>query len=80
MALLEVNTLNVAYGDVHVLYDLDISVDEGEIVSIIGGNGAGKSTLLQDYFRITEAPCPEASTLVERLFTPSLLKISLTWG
>ncbi len=47
MALLEVNTLNVAYGDVHVLYDLDISVDEGEIVSIIGGNGAGKSTLLK---------------------------------
>lgn len=47
MALLEVNALNVAYGDVHVLYDLDISVDEGEIVSIIGGNGAGKSTLLK---------------------------------
>ena len=47
MALLEINKLNVAYGDVHVLFDLDISVEEGEIVSIIGGNGAGKSTLLK---------------------------------
>ena len=47
MALLEVKGINAAYGDVQVLYDLDISVNEGEVVSIIGGNGAGKSTLLR---------------------------------
>lgn len=47
MALLEINNINVSYGDVQVLYGLDISVEEGEVVSIIGGNGAGKSTMLK---------------------------------
>jgi branched-chain amino acid transport system ATP-binding protein len=47
MSLLDVKDVNVSYGDVQVLYDLSISVEEGEVVSIIGGNGVGKSTLLK---------------------------------
>ena len=46
MALLEVNALNVFYGKIHALKNLSISVEEGEIVSLIGANGAGKTTLL----------------------------------
>lgn len=44
--MLEVNNLNVYYGGIHALKGVNISVNEGEIVSIIGSNGAGKSTLI----------------------------------
>jgi len=47
MALLEVKNIDVFYGDVQVIFGLSLCVEEGEVVSIIGGNGAGKSTLLK---------------------------------
>jgi len=47
MALLEINHIDVHYGDVQVVFGLSLKVEEGEVVSIIGGNGAGKSTLLK---------------------------------
>jgi len=47
MVLLEVKNIDVFYGDVQVIFGLSLRVEEGEVVSIIGGNGAGKSTLLK---------------------------------
>jgi branched-chain amino acid transport system ATP-binding protein len=47
MSLLKVNNLNTFYGDVQVLFDVSLEVNEGEIVSVVGANAAGKSTLLR---------------------------------
>lgn len=47
MALLEVNNLHTYYGHIHALKGISITVDKGEIVTLIGGNGAGKTTTLR---------------------------------
>ena len=47
MKLLDVKNLNVYYGMIHAVKDVSFSVDEGDIVSLIGANGAGKTTILQ---------------------------------
>ncbi len=44
--MLKIRDLNVHYGGIHALRGVDIDVEAGQIVSIIGSNGAGKSTLL----------------------------------
>ena len=46
MPILELKGINVSYGNVHVLWDLDLKIDEGKIVALLGANGAGKTTLL----------------------------------
>ncbi len=45
--LLEVSNLSVYYGKAEVFHDVNLSVDKGEIVAIIGPNGTGKTTLLR---------------------------------
>lgn len=47
MSVLEINGLNVYYGNIHAIKDVSLKVEEGEIVSLIGANGAGKTTTLQ---------------------------------
>ena len=44
--MLEIKDLNVFYGAIHALKGISLSVDEGELVSLIGANGAGKTTTL----------------------------------
>jgi branched-chain amino acid transport system ATP-binding protein len=44
--MLEVRSLDVFYGDARALWEVDLDIAEGEIVSIVGPNGAGKSTLV----------------------------------
>ena len=47
MALLEVTGVEVRYGAVPALHDFTVSVDQGEIVTLLGANGAGKTTTLR---------------------------------
>jgi branched-chain amino acid transport system ATP-binding protein len=47
VALLDVRGVEAGYGEVQVLWGVDLTVAEGEIVALVGSNGAGKTTLLR---------------------------------
>ncbi|MEN8729029.1 MAG: ABC transporter ATP-binding protein [Desulfuromonadales bacterium] len=59
--LLQVENLEVKYGNIQALHGISFHVDEGEIVTLIGANGAGKTTSL---YSITRLPPPEAPRVV----------------
>ncbi len=50
--MLKISKLNFSYGDLKVLWDIDLEVNEGEIVTVVGSNGAGKSTTLKNISRL----------------------------
>ncbi len=52
--MLRIDKLNFCYGDLKVLWDIDLEVHEGEIVTVVGSNGAGKSTTLKNISRLVE--------------------------
>jgi len=45
--MLKVTTMNVYYGNIHAIKDINFEVAQGEVVTLIGANGAGKSTILK---------------------------------
>jgi branched-chain amino acid transport system ATP-binding protein len=51
--LLAVRDLDAGYGDLQILSDVDLTVDDGEYVTIVGPNGAGKSTVMKSVFGLT---------------------------
>ena len=59
--MLTINKLNFSYGDLKVLWDIDLTVNEGEIVTVVGANGAGKSTTLKNISRL-ESPASGSIT------------------
>ncbi len=52
MSLLQVNSLNLWYGNDHVLKDVSLSLNEGEILCIVGESGSGKSSILHSITRL----------------------------
>ena len=72
--LLQVENLEVKYGNIQALHGVSFHVNEGEIVTLIGANGAGKTTSL---YSITRLPPPEAPRVVGgdiRFMGESILK------
>lgn len=67
MSLLNVNKINGYYGDVQVLYDVSIKVEENEVVTIVGANGAGKSTLLKNISGLLHPTSGRIDFLNERI-------------
>jgi len=55
VSLLEVNDIHTYYGKIHALKGISLTVEQGEIVTLIGGNGAGKTTTLNTICGITPA-------------------------
>lgn len=53
MPLLELNAVNTFYGRSHILFDVSLSVEKGEVVSLLGRNGAGKSTTFRSIIGLT---------------------------
>ena len=53
MAFLEIEGLSAYYGKARALHNVDIAVEKGEIVAVVGANGAGKSTLLDSIMGLT---------------------------
>ncbi len=56
MALLELKNVHVYYGQIHALKGIDLYVEKGEIVTLIGGNGAGKTTTLRAISGLLRTP------------------------
>lgn len=50
--MLEINNLSVNYGGIQALQDVSLTVNEGEVVTLIGANGAGKTTTLRTISRL----------------------------
>src|SRR5579863_1619716 len=61
MAFLSISGVHTFYGNIEALKGVDVAVEEGEIVALIGANGAGKSTLLMT---ICGRPRAAAGTIV----------------
>jgi len=52
--MLNIDKLNFSYGDMQVIWDVNLAVNAGEIVTVVGANGAGKSTTLRNISRLVK--------------------------
>jgi branched-chain amino acid transport system ATP-binding protein len=71
MSLLELDNVNSYYGKIHALKGVSLNVEEGEIVTLIGGNGAGKTTTLRSISGLLH---PKAGTV--RLMGKDITKMA----
>lgn len=65
--MLEVRGIHTFYGQSHILFDVSLSVEKGEVVSLLGRNGAGKSTTLRSIIGLTPPRTGEVTFRGERI-------------
>src|SRR5919109_5059772 len=79
-ALLSVEGIETYYGNIRALNGVNVSVHEGEIVTLIGANGAGKSTLMMTIFgnpRAREGSITFAGRDISRLPTHEIARLRI---
>src|SRR5438552_17385846 len=78
--LLSVRGIRAYYGHIAALRGVDVDIDEGEIVALIGANGAGKSTLMMTIFgnpRAREGRIVFAGRDITRLATHEIARLKI---
>jgi len=79
--MLEVNSIDVFYGDLQVLWGVSLKVNRGEIVSLIGPNGSGKTTLCKTLVGVLR---PKAGSIffigkrIDQLSTPDIIRSGIS--
>jgi branched-chain amino acid transport system ATP-binding protein len=73
--MLEIKGINSFYGDLQALWDVSLTVNEGELVSLIGSNGAGKTTILRSISGLLRPSSGEVKFLGHNLVNETAYKI-----
>jgi branched-chain amino acid transport system ATP-binding protein len=79
--MLKVNNISAGYGNIQILWDVSLKVNEGEIVALIGGNGAGKSTLVRTITGLLRASSGSIEFLnkpIDRLESHKIAELGLS--
>jgi branched-chain amino acid transport system ATP-binding protein len=79
--MLEVNEIDTYYGKVQALWGVSLSIDEKEVVALVGANGAGKTTLLNTISGVLHPASGSATFLGERidaLTSPAIVRLGIS--
>lgn len=78
--MLNLSSLNVYYGESHILRDVDLSINSGEMVCLIGRNGVGKTTLLKTIMGLLKSPTGEINfqnQVIDKVTTDKRAKLGI---
>lgn len=78
--MLNLSSLNVYYGESHILRDVDLSINSGEMVCLIGRNGVGKTTLLKTIMGLLKSPTGEINfkdKVIDKVTTDQRAKLGI---
>jgi branched-chain amino acid transport system ATP-binding protein len=78
--LLKIENIDVYYGDIHILRDVSIEIQENEIVSVLGPNGAGKTTLINTISGLNKCRNGEIKFIerpIHNLYPPKIAEMGI---